>query len=308
MRRVNSLKLLICLLPLLVSGGHALRADDAWEIGRDDLFANLATAVSKAFPRLGADDQYASNARASTDWCFADEADPITNWWSFSYCRFYAQSAENGSNPKLLQDAQCNTNNNNGYYKSLMKDYSSDHGVRFKLIYQHHPNYYKNPASVFFALDLLKTSDYANENLVHALNDENPTPIGTAARSSILFPDDNCPQLKDFLQVMFPSYIPDWKPVVDPLCSTVPCGQHNIGGEADGDKILVDNIQIGLATKAKPLFWRFNNRTHTISGAMRFLITFKPCDAAKIANNTCGPYDGKYGFLWIGYGGSGGAG
>jgi hypothetical protein len=309
MRRSIVPKLLAFVLPFILIRASTARADD-WDTGRDALFDHLATAIEGDFPLLGYDPQNPiSNARASVDWCFADQADPITNWWYFNYCKFNDHKDFSKQNNSIFNhDDQCGANNNDGYYKYVLKPYSSDAGVRLKLLYQYYNGYYTAPASVFFAVDLLKTSDYANETLVHALNEENSTPIGTTARSSILFPNDNCSSLKDFLKVMFPSYIPDWKPAVDPTCATVPCGQTDITGTGGADKIMVDNIQIGLASKDNPIYWRFNDRTHTISGAMRIVIKFRPCSDDNVKKNTCGPYDGKYGLLWIGFGGSGGAG
>src|SRR5215468_5951198 len=129
--------------------------------------------------------------------------------------RYYDNPKSSGdTQAKVDSDNECKIYhilNDHGYFRKIVQAYSSDGGIRMNLIYQRHPNYYKQPASVFFALDLMKTSDYATSGARLSLT-EPSTPIGTAARSSISFPDYDCPQLKDFLEIMFPSYIPDWMP------------------------------------------------------------------------------------------------
>jgi hypothetical protein len=225
----------------------------------DTCYQELVQAITNTFPLLDpTDPSIKTPATAGSNWCFETETDPTTNWWYFTH-------------------------------KDYTYAHSSDGGIRIKLTYQNPSTGSVAFASIFIALDLLRENDYGSQT-VRALQ-VIPVPIGQG--STITFPDPTtnpCGGLEDFIKGLFLAYAPSWALVAEPYC-TAPCGTTTIGGRK------YDNIQLGEANRAYPLYWRFNEKTHTISGAMRFVVQFSG-----------GPYDGQYGLIWVGYGGAGSGG
>jgi len=246
--------------------------------------------IETSFPLLDGTphNRSSSPAYTSDQWCFQVESDPTTNWWCFNYRDAGKTSAS-----------------------------SSDGGLRIRLVYEEplQPlERSKNFASLFLAIDSLKTGDYgATRSRFHKL--QAPT------FSEMTFPPPTyCPDLAGFLQVAFPTYLENWQLVDDPTCNEddtgnngckyCPKGSHDPvhdcfipkPGDPTPDPVLFwYTKQTSLTDADNNLYWRFNERTHTISGALRFLIWWPP------GQNETWP-TGWYGFLWIGFGGNGGAG
>jgi hypothetical protein len=230
----------------------------------ENCYLDLVHAVENTFPLLDATlPTTPTPATAGTNWCFEAETDTTTNWWYFKNSGNYAHSA--------------------------------DGGVRIKVTYKLPSSGAIGFASIFLAVDLLKRSDYALLDKDKMLT----TPIGVGQGSSVTIPEPSnnqttaCPRVVDFIKAAFPKYLGTWVLIADPLCGSAnnPCGQSTINGKN------VDNVQISDTNMTEPLYWRFNETTHTIAGAMRFVIQF-----------TSGPYKDQFGVLWVGYGGSGAGG
>jgi hypothetical protein len=195
-------------------------------------------------------------------------------------------------------------------------------------VYEKPSNSTKNFASLFMALDLRKEGDYGQESRKPYI----PKP----PLSKIKFPSLSlCPDLTEFLQIVFPEYLQGWQLVDDPLCkegnTCYVCDVSNPSNppsypvssssssyspscrKAPVDKENYSSKEISDTDAEYPLYWRFKERTHTISGAMRFLFWLKPPPPSSVSNersdNPVSPFQWYgYGFLWIGYGGNSGAG
>jgi hypothetical protein len=232
-------------------------------------YEQFAKAITSTFPRLDADQPNGpSPASVGTNWCFEIETDPTTNWWYFTR-------------------------------KGKTYAHSADAGVRIKATYQMPTTGEIAFASIFLAIDLLKSSDYVDPSFDnHRPNqaDIDPGPPDIGKGSTIDIPTQNtaCPQFGYFLKTALPSYLGTWVLIDEPFCGDS-CGSSDL--PINGKIVKVDNVQESDATRAYPLYWRFNAITHTISGAMRFVVKF-----------TTGPYKDKFGVLWVGYGGAGSGG
>jgi hypothetical protein len=261
------------LLSLCALGSSAFAASTSSEklctnVG-DTCFQELAVAITSTFPFLDSTSTNPTPATAGADWCFEVENDPTTNWWYFTH---------------------------NGYTYA----HSSDGGVRIKLTYQLPSTGAIGFASIFLAVDLLKHDDY--ENLT---KNTQVTGVAVDGGSPVKFPDPSnpptfsnpCPGVEEFVKGAFPKYLGSWVLIDEPNCVGVECGTSPIGPPDPNNNNTptpVSNVLISETNVENPLYWRFNNTTHTIAGALRFIIMF-----------TSGPYNGQYGVFWLGYGGSG---
>jgi hypothetical protein len=208
----------------------------------------------------------------SWSWCTETEDDPATNWWYFTYDgNTTAYSSDAARRIKLTVDTP----------------WPSERFVNF--------------ASLIFALDLWKKNDYATQSRQHA----EKTRSSLYSRLNFHHYDRHCPTLAEYVKTTFPGYVRSWKLVEDPACANVDqCSSVDVAtglGCARGSgTTCFETMQITddqVINKDHPLYWRLNNTTHDIAGAMRVMIQF-----------TGGPYMGKYGFLWVGYGGAGSGG
>jgi hypothetical protein len=147
-------------------------------------------------------------------------------------------------------------------------------------------------------MDFLETGDYGVRTpFVEDTSDNNP----------IIFPaatDAGCVNLSDFLKVAFAGNARFWSPLGNVLCDNSDDNVNNHCQQRSGsDGKLYWERQNSQSSETDPLYWRFNDRTHAIPGAMSFWVQFCKTD-------TC-PDDSRtaiYGYLIIGYGGNGGAG
>ena len=178
----------------------------------------------------------------------------------------------------------------------MIDAYSSNYGARIRLLYKDANNVTVNFASLFIALDLLDKGDYGS--FTRPFIKLSKTPPG-----QIIFPNstnpNSCPTLKDFLPIAFPQKMVGWQMWDNPTCvedgtSANRCIDVQIGGKPYPEKQTSETCpKYTDDCKFNPLYWRFNGRTHTIGGAIRFLIKLP---------------SGDPGYLIIGYGGNGGAG
>jgi len=246
-------------------------------------FCGLAKLITTSFPISG------NIAYTDNGWCYQIETDPTENFWYFKY--------------------------NGKVYGA-----SSEYGKRIRLIFKDLNGNFSNFASIFLGVDLLKPGDYPKpadysgilQSLLTSIQIQNIDQIqkGVSTKTShtptdpdnVIFPTvspgpnptNSCPKLNEVLPMTFPAWSnQSWSPAANPLCNedaskTPHCQTFNVQG--------YDVPETQTSQTDIPLYWRFNNRTHTLSGAVRAIIQWTDATGKTV-----------YGYLMIGYGGSGGA-
>ena len=206
------------------------------------------------------------------NWCFEVENDPHYNWWS------------------LRLDG-------------ALAPHSSEYGKRVRLIYKGVGGNPVGFASIFLGMDFQPKYNYGlTQSDATVLGNPTPAPPEPAIpQQPIQFPaatDNGCPDFDKILPIMFSGRAQYWVPLGNPLCTPAQCIQYPMGKEKEFSQYY------GNTNAAWLLHWNFNGQDHAIPGAMRFLVQF--CEPYKPCPDPNGTP--AYGYLIVGYGGSGGAG
>jgi hypothetical protein len=179
-------------------------------------------------------------------------------------------------------------------YGGQIIPHSSEYGTRIRLTYKDKDGNF-NFASLFLAIDTNKPDSYnSSAYLAKKLRVQ-----GSNSTTPINFPNSPCSTLADFLTTAFENNITDWFPLVtDPTCddSATPNGCPTVSGWP--------SKQTSQTDVSNFLYWNFNGRVHKISGAVRLLINF----CTDTPDNCKNARQSNLGYLFIGFGGNGGAG
>jgi len=232
----------------------------------------IADFITKDFPIDG------MTASAGNDWCLEAETDPNNNWWTFAN------------------------------YDGTIVSHSAQYTARIRLTYYDPSgNSPPNVASLFLAIDTNQPDYYyGSPTIIYpAPGNKHEVNIQTSS-TPITFPNSNtpCPKLEDFLNIIFERNITNWIPLVaNPACKDTPDPHTNqcvpVGANPSKQTSQTDSNNF--------LYWNFNGKVHKIIGAVRLLIDY--CiDVPANCSTTGGSRKSNNGYLFIGFGGNGGAG
>jgi hypothetical protein len=203
--------------------------------------------------------------------------------------------ASAGTDWRLETETDPNKNWWDFSYGGKIVPHSSEYGTRIRLAYTAQDGTNPDFASLFLAVDANKPDYYYARP---TFRPEEPKVEISMSSTPISFPTSPCPKLEDFLNVVFERNITNWFPLVpDPTCDdSVPGKCPDVSG--------YPSKQTSQTNIMNFLYWNFNGKIHKIAGAVRLLINFCTDTPDNCKNNR----QSNLGYLFIGFGGNGGAG